>query len=75
MDTGQYTIRVAQSGRANRDYEFTPRDGSLLDAEGNSQAFLMGRADDTTVSIRDESAFPVTISSAEYAATFVRRSR
>ena len=74
-NTGQYTIRVAQAGRAARDYAFTPRDGSLLDPEGNSQAFLMGRADDTTISIRDESPMPVTISGGEYAADFTRRSR
>lgn len=75
IDTGSYTIRVEQGDRAARDQAFTPRDGSLLDAEGNSQAFLQGRADNTVVTIRDQSALPTIISSAEYAAAFARRSR
>ena len=75
IDTGQYTIRVAQTGRVTRDTEFTPRDGSILEAEGNQEVYLLGRADDTTVSIRDESALPVTISGGEYAANLVQRNR
>lgn len=75
VDTGSYTIRVEQEGRAARDDAFTPRDGSLLDAEGNHQSFILGNADDAVVSIRDTSALPTIISAASFAATYTRRSR
>ncbi len=75
INTGQYIIRINQVGRAVRDQTFTPLDGSILDAEGNAQAWIQGRADDTTISIVDESALPTIISAASYAATFTQRNR
>jgi hypothetical protein len=70
-NSGAYKVVVSQPGRTDR--EFTaPIDG--IDEEGQSQFFITGLSDRTSVSIQNTSHLPVGISLVEWITTFPGRS-
>lgn len=75
VNSGEYVVRVVQPGRTTRDSTWTPRDGDLTESEGRHQVLVMGNAKDTTISIRNTSALPSIIPTAEYVANVTHRSQ
>ena len=75
IGTGQYSLVISQPGRADRTTQWTPRDGSLIETEGEAQFVIMGNARDTTLTITDSSPLPVHIPMMEYLVTFNPRSQ
>ncbi len=74
-NTGQYSLVRENPGRADRITQWTPLDGSLIEAEGDSQFFIQGNSRDTTLTLTDTSPLPVNIPMAEYIVTFNPRSQ
>lgn len=73
QNSGPYSLSVTSGSRAARSTTYTP--ATNPETDGTSQFFILGSADDTTLTLSATGPKPVSIASGEYAVTYNQWSR
>jgi hypothetical protein len=72
-DSGGYSVEITLPGRAAREVTWTPVSGGI-EAEGDSNFWVQGHANDAKIVIKNDSPYPSHIACGEYEVTATERS-
>lgn len=73
-EAAEFDFKIEQGNRAARTLSYSAPTGTLVSGEGNKQFLTISNTKDTTLTITDDSVFPLTIAGVEYIATTTQRS-